>query len=63
MKIIVPIKRVIDYNVKVRVKSDETGVDLENVKMAMNPLCEVSIEEAIRTKESGKANEVLAVSI
>ena len=63
MKIIVPIKRVIDYNVKVRVKSDETGVDLDNVKMSMNPLCEVSVEEAIRIKESGKANEVLAVSI
>ena len=63
MKIIVPIKRVIDYNVKVRVKSDETGVDLDNVKMSMNPLCEVSVEEAIRIKESGEANEVLAVSI
>ena len=63
MKIIVPIKRVIDYNVKVRIKSDKTGVDLNNVKMAMNPFCEIPIEEAIRLKEKGIAKEVIVVSI
>ncbi|MDP5148218.1 electron transfer flavoprotein subunit beta/FixA family protein [Shewanella sp. ULN5] len=63
MKIIVPIKRVIDYNVKVRIKSDKTGVDLNNVKMAMNPFCEIAIEEAIRLKEKGIAKEVIVVSI
>lgn len=63
MKILVPIKRVIDYNVKVRVKADETGVDLLNVKMSMNPFDEIAIEEAIRLKESGIASEVVAVSI
>lgn len=63
MKILVPIKRVIDYNVKARVKSDNTGVDLTNVKMAMNPFCEIAVEEAIRLKEQGIADEVIAVSI
>ncbi|MEX6633007.1 electron transfer flavoprotein subunit beta/FixA family protein [Hyphococcus lacteus] len=63
MKILVPVKRVIDYNVKVRVKSDETGVDLANVKMSMNPFDEIAVEEAVRLKEAGKATEVVAVSI
>ncbi|MFY8275048.1 electron transfer flavoprotein subunit beta/FixA family protein [Pseudoalteromonas sp. SSDWG2] len=63
MKVLVPIKRVIDYNVKVRVKADKTDVDLANVKMAMNPFCEIAIEEAIRLKEAGKATEVVAVTI
>lgn len=63
MKVLVPIKRVIDYNVKVRVKSDQSGVDLNNVKMAMNPFCEIAIEEAIRLKEAGHATEVVAVTI
>ncbi|MBV1867434.1 MAG: electron transfer flavoprotein subunit beta/FixA family protein [Marinosulfonomonas sp.] len=63
MKILVPVKRVIDYNVKVRVKSDGTGVDLANVKMSMNPFDEIAIEEAIRLKEAGKADEIIAVSI
>lgn len=63
MKVIVPIKRVIDYNVKARVKPDQTGVDLTNVKMSMNPFDEISIEEAIRLKEAGTATEVIAVSI
>ncbi|VAW06961.1 Electron transfer flavoprotein, beta subunit, partial [hydrothermal vent metagenome] len=63
MKILVPIKRVIDYNVKVRVKSDETGVDLANVKMSMNPFDEIAIEEAIRLKEAGIATEIVAISI
>ena len=63
MKVLVPVKRVIDYNVKVRVKADETGVELANVKMSMNPFDEISIEEAIRLKESGAAEEVVAVSI
>ena len=63
MKILVPVKRVIDYNVKVRVKADETGVELKNVKMAMNPFDEISVEEAIRLKEAGTADEVIAVSI
>ena len=52
MKILVPIKRVVDYNVKVRPKSDESGVDLNNVKMAMNPFCEIAVEEAVRLKEA-----------
>ena len=59
MKVLVPIKRVIDYNVKARVKSDKTDVDLTNVKMAMNPFCEIAIEEAIRLKEAGTASEVM----
>ena len=63
MKILVPVKRVIDYNVKVRVKPDGSGVDLSNIKMSMNPFDEIALEEAIRLKESGKAEEILAVSI
>ena len=63
MKILVPVKRVIDYNVKVRVKSDESGIELTNVKMSMNPFDEIAVEEAIRQKEAGKAEEVIAVSI
>lgn len=63
MKVLVPIKRVVDYNVKVRAKSDETGPDLNNVKMALNPFCEIAIEEAVRLKESGAAEEVIAVSV
>ncbi|KZN44057.1 electron transfer flavoprotein subunit beta/FixA family protein [Pseudoalteromonas luteoviolacea] len=63
MKVLVPIKRVIDYNVKARVKADNSDVDLTNVKMAMNPFCEIAVEEAIRLKEAGSATEVIAVSI
>ncbi|MFS4437905.1 electron transfer flavoprotein subunit beta/FixA family protein [Paracoccaceae bacterium GXU_MW_L88] len=63
MKVLVPVKRVIDYNVKVRVKGDQSGVDLANVKMSMNPFDEIAVEEAIRLKEAGKAEEVVAVSI
>lgn len=63
MKVLVPVKRVIDYNVKVRVKADGSGVDLANVKMSMNPFDEIAIEEAIRLREAGKADEVIAVSI
>ena len=63
MKIIVPVKRVIDYNVKPRVKADGTGVDLANVKMSMNPFDEIAVEEAIRLKEAGKAEEIVAVSV
>ena len=63
MKILVPVKRVIDYNVKVRVKSDQSGVDLANVKMSMNPFDEIAVEEAIRLKEKGIADEIVAVSI
>ncbi len=63
MKILVPVKRVIDYNVKARVKADKTGVDLANVKMSMNPFDEIAIEEAIRKKEAGQAEEIIAVSI
>lgn len=63
MKILVPIKRVIDYNVKARVKADNTDVDLANVKMAINPFCEIAVEEAVRLKEQGKAEEVVVVSI
>ncbi|WOE75733.1 electron transfer flavoprotein subunit beta/FixA family protein [Alterisphingorhabdus coralli] len=63
MKILVPVKRVIDYNVKPRVKSDGSGVDLANVKMSMNPFDEIAVEEAIRLKEAGKAEEVVAVSV
>jgi len=62
MKILVPVKRVVDYNVKVRVKSDQSGVDIANVKMSMNPFDEIAIEEAIRLKEQGVATEVVAVS-
>ena len=63
MKILVPVKRVVDYNVKVRVKADQTGVDLANVKMALNPFCEIAVEEAVRLKEAGIATEVVVVSI
>ena len=63
MKVLVPVKRVIDYNVKVRVKADGTGVDLANVKMSMNPFDEISVEQAIRLKEAGQADEVVVVSI
>ena len=63
MKILVPIKRVIDYNVKVRVKSDGSGVELANVKMSMNPFDEIAVEEAIRLKEAGNAEEIIAISI
>src|ERR1700688_792787 len=62
MRVLVPIKRVIDFNVKVRVKADGTGVDIANVKMAMNPFCEIAVEEALRLKEAGKASEVVVVS-
>jgi electron transfer flavoprotein beta subunit len=63
MKVLVPVKRVVDYNVKVRVKSDASGVDIANVKMSMNPFDEIALEEATRLKEAGKASEVVAVSI
>jgi electron transfer flavoprotein beta subunit len=63
MKILVPVKRVVDYNVKIRVKPDGSGVDLANVKMSMNPFDEIAVEEALRIKEAGKATEVVAVSI
>ncbi|MFT7009977.1 MAG: electron transfer flavoprotein beta subunit [Colwellia sp.] len=63
MKVLVPIKRVIDYNVKVRVKPDNSNVDLANVKMAINPFCEIAVEEAVRLKEAGIATEIIAVSI
>lgn len=63
MKVLVTVKRVIDYNVKVRVKSDNTDVDLNNVKMALNPFCEIAVEEAVRLKESGQATEIVVVSL
>ncbi len=63
MKVLVAVKRVVDYNVKVRVKSDQSGVDLANVKMAMNPFCEIAVEEAVRLKEKGLADEVVVVSM
>jgi electron transfer flavoprotein beta subunit len=63
MKVLVPVKRVIDYNVKARVKPDQSGVDLANVKMSMNPFCEIAVEEAVRLKEKGVATEVIAVSV
>ena len=63
MKILVPVKRVVDYNVKIRVKPDGTGVDLANVKMSMNPFDEIAVEEALRLREAGKATEVIVVSI
>jgi len=63
MKVLVPVKRVVDYNVKVRVKPDNSGVDLANVKMSVNPFCEIAIEEAVRLKEAGIATEVVAVSV
>jgi len=63
MKVLVPVKRVVDYNVKIRVKSDGSGVELANVKMSMNPFDEIAVEEALRLREAGKATEVIAVSI
>ncbi|MBV2132155.1 electron transfer flavoprotein subunit beta/FixA family protein [Pseudomonas sp. MAP12] len=63
MKVLVPVKRVVDYNVKVRVKADNSGVDLANVKMALNPFCEIAMEEAVRLKEKGIASEVVVVSV
>ncbi len=63
MKILVPVKRVVDYNVKIRVKADQTGVDLANVKMSMNPFDEIAVEEALRIKEAGNAEEIVAISI
>jgi electron transfer flavoprotein beta subunit len=63
MKVLVPVKRVVDYNVKIRVRSDGSGVELANVKMSMNPFDEIAVEEAVRLKEQGKASEVVAVSI
>ncbi len=63
MKVLVPVKRVVDYNVKIRVKSDQSGVELANVKMSMNPFDEISVEEAVRLKEAGKATEIVVVSV
>jgi electron transfer flavoprotein beta subunit len=63
MKVLVPVKRVVDYNVKIRVKPDKSGVDLNNVKMSVNPFCEIAIEEAVRLKEAGTATEVVAVAV
>src|SRR5512139_2649902 len=63
MKVLVPVKRVVDYNVKIRVKADNTGVETANVKMSMNPFDEIGVEEAVRLKEAGKATEVIAVSL
>jgi electron transfer flavoprotein beta subunit len=63
MKVLVPVKRVVDYNVKIRVKPDNSGVDLSNVKMSVNPFCEIAIEEAVRLKEAGTATEVIAVAV
>ena len=63
MKILVPVKRVVDYNVKIRVKADGSGIELANVKMSMNPFDEIAVEEAVRIKEKGGAEEVVAVSI
>ena len=63
MKILVPIKRVVDANVRVRVKSDRTGVELANIKMAMNPFCEIAVEEAVRLQEAGTAKEIIAVTV
>ena len=63
MKVLVAVKRVVDYNVKVRVKADNSGVELANVKMAMNPFCEIAVEEAVRLKEKGIATEIIAVTV
>ena len=63
MKVLVPVKRVIDYNVKVRVKADGAGVDLANVKMSMNPFDEIAVEEAVKLKENGTLNEIIILSI
>jgi len=63
MKVLVAVKRVVDYNVKVRVKADKTGVELANVKMALNPFCEIAVEEAVRLKEKGVATEIVVVTV
>ena len=63
MKVLVPVKRVVDYNVKIRVKADGTGVETANVKMSMNPFDEIAVEEAVRLKEAGKATEVVVASL
>ena len=63
MKVLVAVKRVVDYNVKIRVKSDNSGVELANVKMSMNPFDEIAVEEAVRLKEAGKVEEIIAVSM
>ncbi|GIS88708.1 MAG: hypothetical protein CM1200mP18_14180 [Gammaproteobacteria bacterium] len=63
MKVLVPVKRVIDANIKVRVKSDQSGFELNNVKMAMNPFCEIAVEQAIRLKESGLVDEIIVVTV
>ncbi|MEQ9448894.1 MAG: electron transfer flavoprotein subunit beta/FixA family protein, partial [Rhodospirillaceae bacterium] len=63
MKVLVAVKRVVDYNVKVRVKADNTGVETANVKMSMNPFDEIAVEEAVRMKEAGKASEIVVVSM
>ena len=63
MKALVAVKRVVDYNVKVRVKADKTGVELANVKMAMNPFCEIAVEEAVRLKEKGIVSEIVVVTV
>ena len=63
MKVLIPVKRVVDYNVKIRVKADQTGVDLNNVKMSMNPFDEIAVEEALRMKEAGTVSEIIAISI
>ena len=63
MKVLVAVKRVVDYNVKVRVAADQSGVDLNNVKMAMNPFCEIAVEEAVRLKEKGVVTEIVAVTV
>ena len=63
MKVLVPVKRVVDYNVKIRVKADGSGVETANVKMSMNPFDEIAVEEAVRLKEAGKATEVIVVTV
>ena len=63
MKVIVPVKRVVDYNVKIRVKADQSGVETDNVKMSMNPFDEIAVEEAVHLKESGMVSEIIAVSV
>src|SRR6185437_7303853 len=63
MKILVPVKRVVDFNVKIRVKADQSGIELANVKMSMNPFCEIAVEEAVRLKEKGIATEIIVVSV
>src|ERR1700735_4330903 len=63
MKVIVPVKRVVDFNVKIRVRADQSGIELANVKMSMNPFCEIAAEEAVRLKEKGIAKEIIVVSI